>query len=383
MVFSSKRLPIGANLRKIPSVFEGFGDPSPVWPSDRVKEWSLVSHRTPSGDSPLGRHVCGWSGGEAEVTPRGLLESTAALGRVPRKALSASKQAAALAEDLKLDLDDSLSNSLGLADSSTSPVEEEALTVRSTRHFERQSKQSRRQTKFKVSETYSSRKTNVRKRLSGSFNPSDPLQFGREPTLVEWAEVMGLSCSALQAELRSGNRSGEHFINENFRLVVHVGKQYQGRGMNLQDLLQEGSTGLIKRERVQPFGKSSGSYIREGNRRPSKEELASRVGMTVEKLDRLLFTARTPLSIQQPEVTPDTGIEIPDVSVEKKLMRQHVRNLLGVSLESKRVEKILSVVGNMFGLSMERVRQVESKALYKVKQCLVKQGLGAYEDLLA
>ncbi|KAE8702570.1 hypothetical protein F3Y22_tig00110482pilonHSYRG00360 [Hibiscus syriacus] len=36
--------------------------PSPVWLSDRVKEWSLVSHRTSSGDSPLGRHVCGWSG---------------------------------------------------------------------------------------------------------------------------------------------------------------------------------------------------------------------------------------------------------------------------------------------------------------------------------
>ncbi|KAE8717234.1 putative Pentatricopeptide repeat superfamily protein [Hibiscus syriacus] len=76
-----------------------------------------------------------------------------------KKALSASKQAAALAEYLKLDFDDSLSSSLESVDSSTLPVEEEeAVTVKSTRHFERQSKR-RRQSKFTVSETYSSRKT--------------------------------------------------------------------------------------------------------------------------------------------------------------------------------------------------------------------------------
>ncbi|KAE8705972.1 Pentatricopeptide repeat-containing protein [Hibiscus syriacus] len=331
-----------------------------------------------------------------------------------KKALSASKQAAELAEDLDL----------GSADSFTLPVEEEeAVTVRSTRHFERQSKR-RRQYKFMVSETYSSRKTNVRKKSSGSFNPSDPLrlflrgpettqlltakeeseliiqvqdlmrlmnvksklqsQFGREPTLEEWAEVMGLSCSALQAEFRTRNKSRDKLIYANFRMVVHVAKQYQGRGLNLPDLLQEGSMGLIKSVReVQTaswipichlcllvdkashyevynttfqnhssaamnllmfsqenvyslLGKvvdTKRSYIREGNHRPSKEELASRVGMSVEKLDKLLFTARTPLSIQQSvwsdqdttfqEVTPDTGIEIPDVSVAKKLMSQH------------------------------------------------------------
>ncbi|KAK8496509.1 hypothetical protein V6N13_064207 [Hibiscus sabdariffa] len=404
-----------------------------------------------------------------------------------QKALSASKQAAALAEDLKLDLDDSLSSSLGSANPYTLPVEEDAVTVRSTRHFERQSKRRRRQSKFTVSDTHSSRKTNVRKKSTGSFNPNDPLrlflsgpettqlltakeeseliiqvqdlmrlmnvksklqsQFGREPTLVEWAEVVGLSCSALQAELHTGNKSRDKLIYANFRMVVYVAKQYQGRGLNLSDLLQEGSMGLIKSvEKFKPqvgcrfatyaywwirqtitksiiqhsrtirlpenvynlLGKvvdAKRSYIREGNHRPSKEELASRVGMTVEKLDKLLFTARTPLSIQQSvwtdqdttlqEVTPDTGIEIPDVSVAKKLMRQHVRNLLRVlsprerkiirlrfGIEESR-ENSLSEVGNMLGLSKERVRQLESKALYKLKQCLGKQGLGAYADLLA
>ncbi|XVE61684.1 hypothetical protein DITRI_Ditri06bG0060000 [Diplodiscus trichospermus] len=404
-----------------------------------------------------------------------------------KKALSASRQAASLAEDLKLGLDDSLSNSLGSATSSTLPVEEEeVVTVRSTRRLERQSKRRRVQPKVTIHETYSSRRTDVRRKLSPSFDPNDPLrlflqgpetkqlltakeesklisqvqdlmrflkvksklqsQFGREPTLVEWAESMGLSCSALQAELHSGNRSREKLIYANLRMVVHVAKQYQGRGLSLQDLLQEGSMGLMKSvEKFKPqvgcrfatyaywwirqnitksimqhsrtirlpenvYGRLSKvldakrSYIQEGNHYPSKEELARRVGITVEKLDKLLSVTRMPLSMQQPvwadqdttfqEITPDTGIEIPDVSVARQLMRLHVRKLLNVlSPKERRIIKLrfgielskqnsLSEIGDMFGLSKERVRQLEGRALYKLKQCLTKQGLGAYVDLL-
>lgn len=63
-------------------------------------------------------------------------------------------------------------------------------------------------------------------------------QFGREPTLIEWAKAVGLSCRDLKSELHSGNSSREKLINANLRLVVHVAKQYQGRGIGLHDLLQ-------------------------------------------------------------------------------------------------------------------------------------------------
>ncbi|PIA37267.1 hypothetical protein AQUCO_03000101v1 [Aquilegia coerulea] len=66
----------------------------------------------------------------------------------------------------------------------------------------------------------------VKKRLQSNF--------GREPTLAEWAEVVGTSCLVLQMTCA------------NFRLVVHVAKHYQGWGMNLQDLLQEESKGLMR-----------------------------------------------------------------------------------------------------------------------------------------
>lgn len=94
------------------------------------------------------------------------------------------------------------------------------------------------------------------------------------------------------------------------------------------------------------------------------------------------------------EITADTGIEIPDVSVAKQLMRQHVRNLLGIlSPKERRIiklrfgieggeQKSLSEIGDMFGLSKERVRQLENRALYKLKQCLGSHGLNAYSDLL-
>lgn len=94
------------------------------------------------------------------------------------------------------------------------------------------------------------------------------------------------------------------------------------------------------------------------------------------------------------EITADSAIEIPDVSVAKQLMRRHVRNLLSIlSPKERRIirlrfgledgeQKSLSEIGNVFGLSKERVRQLESRAFYKLKQSLSSQGLHAYADLL-
>jgi DNA-directed RNA polymerase sigma subunit (sigma70/sigma32) len=66
-------------------------------------------------------------------------------------------------------------------------------------------------------------------------------QFGREPTLAEWADGLGLSCRALQTRLHSGNRSKDKLVHANLRLVVHIAKYYQGRGLDFQDLLQVSS----------------------------------------------------------------------------------------------------------------------------------------------
>ncbi|KAF7818639.1 RNA polymerase sigma factor sigF, chloroplastic [Senna tora] len=413
-----------------------------------------------------------------------------------KQALSASKQAASVAEDLKSfkaeDDDDLLA--LGLP---STHLDDSLLgktrTVKSTRLLERRSKK-RKKPKSKVldEESYLTEKADVKgkllveKKINEGFDQNDPLrlflwgpetkqlltleeecqliaqlqdllrlegakrrlqsQFGREPTFTEWAEGVGISCRDLQLQLHSGNNSRDKLIYANLRMVVHIAKHYQGRGLSFQDLLQEGSMGLMKSvEKFKPqagcrFGtyaywwirqtirkaifqhsrtirlpenvytllgkvlEAKKLYIQEGNLRPTKEELARRVGITVDKLEKLLFVARIPLSMQQTvwtdqdttfqEITADTAIEIPDVSVAKQLMRRHVRNLLGIlSPKERRIirlrfgiedgeQKSLSEIGNIFGLSKERVRQLESRALYKLKQCLDSQGLDAYADLL-
>ena len=63
-------------------------------------------------------------------------------------------------------------------------------------------------------------------------------QFDREPTYSEWADAVGMSSGELRAEVLFGKRRREKLINANFRMVVHIAKQYQGRGLNLKDLLQ-------------------------------------------------------------------------------------------------------------------------------------------------
>ncbi|ONI03026.1 hypothetical protein PRUPE_6G234100 [Prunus persica] len=204
-----------------------------------------------------------------------------------KKALSASREAASLAEDsqsMGADFDESLS--LGLANW----IVEEEKTVRSTRILERRRKRikTRKVPKSKVigHESNSFTGSDVRKKISEGFNPNDPLrlflwgpetrqlltakeeaeliarvqdlfkleevksrlqtQFGREPTLIEWAEAVGISCQILKSQLRSGTSSREKLIYANLRMVVHIAKQYQGRGLGLQDLMQEGSMGLMK-----------------------------------------------------------------------------------------------------------------------------------------
>ncbi|KAJ6993356.1 hypothetical protein NC653_016476 [Populus alba x Populus x berolinensis] len=292
-----------------------------------------------------------------------------------KRALSASKHAAFLADN-NTDLDNLASTS------SSSFSLEEVKIVRSRRHLVRQSLNRRApKTKDMIFETYESKSADLQKRPSQGFDPNDPLrlflwgpetkqlltakeefeliaqiqdlmnlegvknrlesQFGREPTLVEWAQAVGLSCPVLKLQLHSGNRSREKLINANLRMVVHIAKRYQNRGLGLQDLLQEGTVGLMKSiEKFKPqagcrfatyaywwirqtitkaifqhsrtirlpenvyglLGKvmeAKRSYIQEGNHQPTAEEIARRVGIAIDKLEKLLCFTRTPLSMQQ------------------------------------------------------------------------------------
>ncbi|KAG2309216.1 hypothetical protein Bca4012_081861 [Brassica carinata] len=398
-----------------------------------------------------------------------------------QEALSASKQAALL-------LADDSEPAAPPTSSSMSSLPEEGTIVRSKKLLERRARNRRapKPNGLDNESSYLPQKSNAKKKMRQGFDNDDALQLflwgpetkqlltakeeaelithiqnliklekvktklesqnGCEPTIAEWAEALGLSGPVLKSEIHRGRSSREKLITANLRLVVHIAKQYQNRGLNFQDLLQEGSMGLMKS--VEKFKPQSGcrfatyaywwirqsirksifqnsrtirlpenvymllgkvsearkTCVQEGNYRPSKEELASHVGVSTEKLDKLLYNTRTPLSMQQPiwsdqditfqEVTPDSGIETPDTSVGKQMMRNHVRNLLNVlSPKERKIIKLrfgidggkqrsLSEIGEIYGLSKERVRQLESRALYRLKQNMNSHGLNAYADLL-
>lgn len=270
-------------------------------------------------------------------------------------------------------------------------------------------------------------------------------QFGREPTLIEWAEAVGRGFHDLQACISSGIHSQNRLIYANFRLVIHIAKQYEGKGLDIQDLLQEGSMGLIKSvEKFKPkigcrFSTYAYWWIRQSIRKaifqhsrtirlpenmfaelkrikdakrmclqegltPTNEELAKRTGMHVGKLENLLKISRNPISIQGhswvdqditfQEITADPEIEIPTIVIEKQMMRKWVHSLLGALSPRERKlirlrfgiqysePKSLQKVGDIFGISKERVRQLESQALNKMRACCRDQGLGAYAELL-
>uniref|UniRef100_A0A6N2KWJ1 RNA polymerase sigma-70 domain-containing protein n=1 Tax=Salix viminalis TaxID=40686 RepID=A0A6N2KWJ1_SALVM len=385
-----------------------------------------------------------------------------------KRALSASKHAAFLADNFT-DLDNLASTS------SSSFSLEEVKIVRSRRHLVRQSL-NRRVTKTKdmIFETYNSSSADVQKRLSAGFDPNDPLrlflwgpetkqlltakeefeliaqiqdlmnlegvknrlesQFGREPTLAEWAKAVGLSCAVLKLQLHSGNRSREKLINANLRMlndikIVVLAFRIYCRALRNSNrklvadlplmpywwirqtitkaIFQNSRTIRLPENVYGLLGKvmeAKRSYIQEGNHHPTTEEVARRVGIAIDKLEKLLCFTRTPLSMQQTvwsdqtttfqEITADTEIEIPDVSASKQLMRKHILGLLNIlSLKERRIirlrfgiedgkQKSLSEIGSVFGLSKERVRQLESRALYKLKQCVGSHGLDAYAEIL-
>lgn len=270
-------------------------------------------------------------------------------------------------------------------------------------------------------------------------------QCGREPTLPEWAQAVGMSCKDLQSSIHIGRRCREKMARSNFRLVIHVARKYQGYGLDIEDLVQDGCCGLMKTfekfnpskgcrfptyaywwirqaikksifkhsrlirlpesvyARLKKVGKARLECILEGEQ-PTNQNVARRAGISIEKLAKLKAKTRKPRSMQDQvwsndavtfqEITEDPNIDSPDLVVDRIMMRQQVREFLGIlsTREKEIVEhrfgiydgepKTLHVIGDMYGLSKERIRQLQNRALDKLKRSVSTQGFDVYLDLL-